>query len=47
MSYLIRFIKDGETIAAEEHYEHPPEDYLRRMVRALKADFADVCRTEL
>lgn len=46
MSYIIRYIKDGETIAVEEVFEHPSEDHLRDQVSLLGADFADVCRSE-
>ena len=46
MSYLIRYIRDKETIAIEESDEHPDEEYLRTQVEATNADFADVCRND-
>ncbi len=44
MNYLIQIILDGETIATERSAEHPTEAYLRRLVAAMKADYADVSR---
>lgn len=46
MSYLIRYIREKETIAIEEADEHPEEEYLREQVKATGADFADVCRSD-
>ena len=47
MNYIIRYIKDGETIAVDDtFFEHPTEDYLREQCLALGADFADICRAE-
>ena len=39
MTYIIRYTKDGETIAVEEVFGHPSEDHLREQTELLGADF--------
>ena len=46
MSYLVRYIKDDETIAVEEHYESPSEDDCRKQRDAIDADYHDICRDD-
>ncbi len=46
-SYLVRYIKDGETIAVEEYYEKPyDEEPLRKQQEAIEADYYDISRSE-
>jgi len=46
-SYLVRYIKDGETIAVEEYFEKPDnEEPLREQQAKIGADYYDICRSE-
>jgi len=45
--YLVRVIKDGEVILATQVPEHPPEDFLRKLIKQADGDFADVCRDDV